>query len=279
MNTNNLVPRQIAVRSAGRRHGPITRLVSPGDIGELIKPFVFLDYVNAPGGGGPNFGFHPHSGIATLTFPLTFDIEHQTSIGQVDVVHRGGVEWVVAGAGIWHKARPHSTDSDRLQAFQLWFALPPSHEAAPPSSRFIQPDQVPTSGPVTVLAGSYEAATSAVPAPFDANYLWVQLQDGQEWHYEPPATHQVAWTFAQSGTLEVNGETLSGELAVFEEGNGHLAFRARGDCAFLLGSAARHAHDLVLGPYSVHSSRTALAAGTNRIREIGEQLQRDGLIS
>ena len=52
MNTNNLVPRQIAVRSAGQRHGPITRLMSPGDIGELVKPFVFLDYVDAPGGGG-----------------------------------------------------------------------------------------------------------------------------------------------------------------------------------------------------------------------------------
>ena len=278
MNTNNLVPRQIAVRSAGRRHGPITRLVSPSDIGELIKPFVFLDYVDAPGGGGPNFGFHPHSGIATLTFPLTFDIEHQTSTGQVDVVHRGGVEWVVAGAGIWHKARPASTDGDRLQAFQLWFALPPSHEAAPPSTLFIQPNQVPTDGPVTVLAGTYGAATSAVPVPFDANYLWVQLKDGQAWNYEPPAMHEVAWAFAQSGTLEVNGETLSGELAVFEDGAGRLAFRPRGDCAFLLGSAAKRTHDLVLGPYSVHSNPAALAAGTKRISEIGEQLQRDGLI-
>ncbi|RYE88187.1 MAG: pirin family protein, partial [Myxococcales bacterium] len=31
-------------RTRGRRHGPITRLVSPGDVGELIKPFVFLDF-------------------------------------------------------------------------------------------------------------------------------------------------------------------------------------------------------------------------------------------
>jgi hypothetical protein len=29
------------------RMGPFTRLVSPGDIGELIKPFVFLDYFDA----------------------------------------------------------------------------------------------------------------------------------------------------------------------------------------------------------------------------------------
>ena len=81
--------RPTTTRTPGRRHGPITRLMSPGDIGQLTKPFIFLDYVEAPGGGGPNFGFHPHSGIATLTYPLTFDIQHETSSGQVDVVrHR-----------------------------------------------------------------------------------------------------------------------------------------------------------------------------------------------
>ncbi len=38
-----LLPRKIAYRTGGHRHGPITRLVSPGDLGEVIKPFVFLD--------------------------------------------------------------------------------------------------------------------------------------------------------------------------------------------------------------------------------------------
>lgn len=93
-------PRPITTRTSGRRHGPITRLMSPGDIGELVKPFVLLDYVDAAGGAGPNFGFHPHSGIATLTYPLSFDIQHATSTGQADVVRRGGVEWVVAGGGV-----------------------------------------------------------------------------------------------------------------------------------------------------------------------------------
>jgi len=36
--------RRIAFRTAGHAHGPITRLMSPGDVGELVKPFVFLDY-------------------------------------------------------------------------------------------------------------------------------------------------------------------------------------------------------------------------------------------
>ena len=59
--------RRIVLRSAGRKRGPITRLVSPSDLGELIKPFVFLDHAELPPTGEPFFGIHPHSGIATLT--------------------------------------------------------------------------------------------------------------------------------------------------------------------------------------------------------------------
>ena len=44
--------RAIVHRTRGSTHGPITRLVSPGDLGELLKPFVFLDL----------FGFEPEAG-------------------------------------------------------------------------------------------------------------------------------------------------------------------------------------------------------------------------
>jgi redox-sensitive bicupin YhaK (pirin superfamily) len=48
----------------------------------------------------------------------------------VDVVRQGGIEWMAAGSGIWHRAQPVSSDpqTQTLQAFQIWFALPPSHE-------------------------------------------------------------------------------------------------------------------------------------------------------
>ena len=270
--------RTITTRTSGRRHGPITRLMSPGDIGQLIKPFIFLDYVEAPGGGGPNFGFHPHSGIATLTYPLTFDMQHETSSGQVDVVRQSGIEWMAAGSGIWHRAQPVPSDppTQTLQAFQIWFALPPAYELAPASALFLQPEQVPNNGPVRVLLGAHGDAVSPIPAPWDLNYYWVTLQDGERWNYQPPATHQVAWTFAQSGTLHAAGTRLVRELAVFEDGNAGLDFEAEGDCAFLLGSAAQYPHELVLGPYSVHSSAAALATGVRHIAELGEQLQQQG---
>jgi len=269
-------PRSITHRSAGLRHGPITRLISPGAEGALTKPFVFLDYVEAPAGAGPRFGFHPHSGIATLTFPLTFDVEHEASTGQIDAVQRGGVEWVLAGGGIWHRGRVTSTEP--VAGFQLWLSMPPSHELAEPQTRFIQPDDVPKAGPVTVLLGSHGDVKSPLQTPLDVSLLWVELAAGEVWDYQPPSAHRVAWCFAQSGVVQVSGEQLARELAIFEEGEGALRFRANAPCGFLLGSAGKHAHDLVLGTHSVHTSAQALQAGVHRIGEIGQALRASGKV-
>ncbi|KPW59857.1 Pirin-related protein [Pseudomonas syringae pv. broussonetiae] len=39
----SIQPRAITHRTSGKSRGPITRLMSPGDLGQLLKPFVFLD--------------------------------------------------------------------------------------------------------------------------------------------------------------------------------------------------------------------------------------------
>jgi redox-sensitive bicupin YhaK (pirin superfamily) len=266
--------RSIVTRSSGHRHGPITRLVSPGQEGALIKPFVFMDYVDAPAGSGPRFGFHPHSGIATLTFPLTFDVEHEASTGQIDSVRRGGLEWVLAGSGLWHRGRP--SGDGPLQGFQFWLAMPPSAELAEPYTRFIQPDDVPKAGAVTVLLGSHGHVASPLQTPLDVTLLWVALAAGETWDYTPQSGQQVAWCFAQRGHVEVSGERLNRELAIFEEGEGALNFHAVTQCAFMLGLAVKHSNDLVLGTHSVHTSEQSLIAGQRRIAEIGVALRAGG---
>src|ERR1700709_2406794 len=78
-------PRRIVFRTAGRRHGPVTRLVSPSDVGELIKPFVFLDHFDLKPEKREWFGIHPHSGIATFTLLLN------GSVGCEDTTGKSGV--------------------------------------------------------------------------------------------------------------------------------------------------------------------------------------------
>src|ERR1700722_13283929 len=94
--------RSIVLRTRGHSHGAVTRLVSPGDVGELIKPFVFLDYFEADPATAPKFGFHPHSGIATLTLILAGQAFYkETTDGREGVIDTGGVEWMRASSGVW----------------------------------------------------------------------------------------------------------------------------------------------------------------------------------
>src|SRR5262252_9638328 len=65
--------RNIIYSTRGTTRGPITRLVSPSDLGEAMKPFVFLDLAHFDGRSEPTpmeYFWHPHSGIATVTVPL-----------------------------------------------------------------------------------------------------------------------------------------------------------------------------------------------------------------
>src|SRR5215467_14486552 len=97
--------RQIVHRTRGRKRGPIARLVSPSDLGEVIKPFVFLDHAVFSDRDAPmdkNLLWHPHSGIATVTVVLEGSIEYAETTGKSGVVQASGVEWMRAGGGVWH---------------------------------------------------------------------------------------------------------------------------------------------------------------------------------
>ncbi|RST53921.1 pirin family protein [Variovorax sp. MHTC-1] len=270
--------RAIVHRTRGSTHGPITRLVSPGDLGEFLKPFVFLDLFDfKPTPGHKGFGMHPHSGIATLTFMIEGDGGYEDTTGKKGVLPAGGIEWMRAGNGVWHDGAPAS-DSPVL-GFQLWVALPAAEENAPAQSLYLAPSQVPQDGPARVLLGRYGEAQSAIPAPASINYLAVRLKDGERWRYTPPAGHTVAWVAVNAGRLDAGGPVDAGELAIFEESGAAIDFVAHGDTAFVLGSAVKHPHELVMGRYSVHTSKAALDRGEAEIRRIGARLREEGRLA
>jgi redox-sensitive bicupin YhaK (pirin superfamily) len=265
-----LAERLIARRTRGRRPGPITRLVSPSDVGELIKPFVFLDLFDLSATNAPNFGWHPHSGIATLTVVHEGAIAYQETTGVKGTLAAGGVEWMRAGRGVWHTGSALGTQQTR--GFQLWIALPEELENAPCQSQYLSADEVPAEKPARVILGNHGRAKSAIRAPDGINYLDVQLAAGERWIYQPPLGHEVAWLAVADGTLLTPEPVSAGELAVFEESSDALVIQAESASRFVLGSAVKHPHPLVLGRYSVHTTPAALLAGESEIQRIGNQL-------
>ncbi|HEV8549971.1 MAG TPA: pirin family protein [Polyangiaceae bacterium] len=257
--------RRIVHRTHGHTHGPITRLMSPGDLGELVRPFVFLDHFVFDGGAEGGV-VHPHSGIATHTTLLEGSLVYGDSTGKSGTLHPGSLEWMRAGGGVWHggTVRP----GQRLRGFQLWVALAPPFELAPAESHYVEAARVPGDERVRVLLGSYGSSRSPIPYPADVTYLHVRLNEGERWTFSPPARHDVAWLAVSEGTLLAAGAPLTREMAVFEPGNAPITVTAEGSADFVIASAVKHEHPLVLGQYSVHSSRENLARGEAGIREV-----------
>lgn len=191
-------PRKIVRRTRGNRHGPITKLMSPSDLGQQLKPFVFLDLFDMEHASFQGMGLHPHSGIATITPGL-------------------------AGPGCTHRG-----------------------------------------------------ATSSIKAPVSVNHLAVRLRAGESWRYQRGVDHTVGWVSLSTGRLRAPERVEAGELAIFESSTDAIDFHADADSEFVLGSAAPHRHDLVLGQYSVHTSASALRAGEQRLREIQHRLRNEG---
>lgn len=267
------VARAIARRTRGRKHGPITRLMSPSDFGEILKPFVFLDLFDHE---GPPFNgaLHPHSGIATLTYVAEGSVTYIDPDNVRGTLPAGGIEWMQAGRGMWHGGGLNKPG--RTRGFQLWIALPPELELGPTISTYQPAEEVPQVGPARVLLGRHGSASNAIIAPSPINYLAVHLKAGQRWRYEPPRGHTVLWVALASGLLSTPDELRHGDLAAFEPSNDAVEFEAQIDTEFVLGSAAPHEHDLVCGYYSVHTSADALRDGEAHILSIQERLVQEG---
>jgi redox-sensitive bicupin YhaK (pirin superfamily) len=274
MNTS----RSVVQGTSGTAHGFIRRMVSPGDaISQAIKPFVFLDFINAAVPDGAGFGFHPHSGIATLTYALDADVAYEDTAGQQGTVRATGLEWMRAGGGTWHQGHIHPHGA-KVTSFQLWLALPPELENGAAEGIYVAPEDVPQVGNVRVLLGRYGDGTNPIPAPSPLLYLDVGLAKGERWIFQPPAGHTVAWVFVYRGQALVGGTEVANELVVVEQGEGALVIEAIESSRLLLGSAAHHEHPLVLGSHSVHTSREALAKGVEGIEAVGQQLRKGGRI-
>ena len=269
------VGRKVVFRTRGRAHGPIVRMVSPSDVGEMIKPFVFLDLIDTQEAiGRRGFGWHPHSGIATLTLLMDGRSRYAESVGHEGTMEAGDIEWMSAGRGVWHSG---STES-AIKAFQLWVALPAERELAPAFSHHLSVDEIPSDGPARVLLGRSGAAVSPIDAPPGINYFVVQLKAGQRWTYRPPQGYRVGWIAVMDGRLKTPDPVDKGELAVFDSSDAAIEFEALADTRFVLGTAIPHPHDLHLGYYSVHTNQAALIEGEREIERIGHELRAQGVL-
>jgi redox-sensitive bicupin YhaK (pirin superfamily) len=266
--------REIARSTRGHNGGIITRLMSPGDLGEMLKPFVFLDLFDTGDQAIKGRNMHPHSGITTVTYVFEGSTRYEDTTGASGILPAGGVEWFKAGRGAWHGGG--AGEVGRTRGFQLWLALPPDVELGSVESINLTPRDVPDDGPAHLVVGSYGNTTSNLDPGSSLNYLAVTLRAGESWSYQPPAGHLIGWLSVAKGRLGNPGSTRAGDLVVFEPSETEIDITAETDTELVIGSAVPATHDLALGTYSVHTSAESLATGERQIVEIGQRLRARG---
>ena len=99
---------------------------------------------------------HPHTGLQTVTWPLTGDIRHRDSLGSDVVLRPGALNLMTSGHGIAHSEHSVSQDTE-LDALQLWVALPESTRHG--THGFESHDSLPA---VTLPAATGDPATATV---------------------------------------------------------------------------------------------------------------------
>jgi redox-sensitive bicupin YhaK (pirin superfamily) len=117
----------------------VARLL-PAASRRMVGPFVFLDRMGPaqfPPGlpRSADVRPHPHIGLSTLTYLFAGEIMHRDSVGSVQPIRPGEVNWMTAGRGITHserfeRARREGGPMDGLQA---WVALPREDEETDPA--------------------------------------------------------------------------------------------------------------------------------------------------
>jgi redox-sensitive bicupin YhaK (pirin superfamily) len=269
--------RSVRYRTRGNRLGPVMRLVSPQDLGEILKPFVFLDLADLPPGPSGAMRWHPHSGIATLTIVIDGQNEYRATTGVHGGLKPGGIEWMASGKGVWHTASAVGTRN--LKGFQVWLLLPPGDDLKPPASTYLKAEDVPTTGGVHTILGSWNGTSSSIPAPPDVSLLDVTLAAGEQWTFTPPPSQEICWIATYAGTFDLEADTSSeGELLVLEDGHESVRFNSEAGASFIIGSARRSPFALHVGPNSVHTSAEALREGETEIARLASEMKGRGLL-
>ncbi len=159
-----LTPREVPL---GGIRAMTVRRTLPHRSRTLIGPWCFLDHYgpdDVAATGGMRVPPHPHTGLQTVSWLFSGEIEHRDSIGSVALVLPGEMNLMTAGRGIAHSemSTPATTV---LHGVQLWIALPAVRRAIRPAFEHYLPPTVSRDGvALQVFLGSLAGQTSPVGA-------------------------------------------------------------------------------------------------------------------
>jgi redox-sensitive bicupin YhaK (pirin superfamily) len=241
---------------------------------KMVGPFIFFDHfgpVSFAAGQGVDVRPHPHIGLATVTYLFEGSQVHRDSLGTVQRIEPGDVNWMTAGAGIVHSERTapqERTTGHRLHGLQSWVALPKSHEQAKPSFSHHAKQTLPQislpGAKMQLIAGTAFGQRAPTPTFSPIFYVAAEMAGGAA--FDLPPEHEQRAVYPVEGGLRVSGEPLPlRHMAVLEP---WTTVRIEADSAarFVLLGGAKMDGDRLIWWNFVASSKELIDAAATRWR-------------
>lgn len=217
---------------------------------QMVGPFIFFDQMGPAlfgAGQGIDVRPHPHINLATVTYLFEGEIVHRDSLGSLQTIRPGEVNWMTAGRGIVHSERTPPAlraTGGRVAGLQTWVALPKDMEETAPAFAHHAQTELPliqdTDKRVRLIAGRLYGQTSPVRTFGGIFYADVQLHAGASLPLDAEYEERALYTL--SGEITIAGQVYGpGQLLVFRPGDG-ITIKATGAArCMLLGGAAMDA--------------------------------------
>ena len=255
--------------------GLTVRRLLPSHPIRAVGPFVFFDHfgpVAFQPGQGIDVRPHPHIGLATVTYLFEGALMHRDSLGTVQRIEPGDVNWMTAGRGIVHSERSDArerTAGATMHGLQTWVALPHADEDTAPGFIHIERARLPRferDGVRGVVVAGH-AFGLAAPVPTFTDTLYVALDLAADTGLDVPAEHVERSVYAIEGGISIDDEPIpASHLAVLPAGR-TVSLRARtGARAMLVGGAPLDGERIIWWNF-VSSSRERIEAAKAQWRE------------
>ena len=242
---------------------------------KMIGPFIFFDHFGpiafAPGEGA-DVRPHPHIGLATVTYLFEGEMIHRDSLGSVQTIEPGAVNWMTAGRGIVHSERtPPETRvrAHRMHGVQTWVALPKDREMAEPSfshqPKAILPEIVRPGVTMRLLAGTAFGERAPTPIFSPMFYVAVEMEPGAT--IELPPEHEQRGVYAVDREVLVAGEALPAQHCAVLAEDATVRLEATTGARVMLFGGAGMDGDRKIWWNFVASSRALIDAASERWRE------------
>lgn len=222
MNPEIAVPRLLKaqIRDIGF---PVMRLLPQAAV-RAVGPFVFLDHMGpasfSAGTSENDVRPHPHIGLGTITYLFSGAMMHRDSLGIVQRIEPGAVNWMCAGRGVTHSERiPEDIreTGQQVEGIQMWIALPAAQQEMAPAFQHYAREELPSWGDGDshwqLLIGQWGNQLSPVNVPPETFYASGQLAPAASFEFPPEITERAI--YLAHGTLDIDGTSLeAGTLAV-----------------------------------------------------------------